>query len=367
MEKDVLYMKKAINLARKGIGKTSPNPMVGCVIVLDDIVIGNGYHKTFGGPHAEIVAINDAVKNGYGESEFKRSTLYVNLEPCCHFGKTGPCCEEIVRRGFKRVVIAHSDPSRKVNGKGIEYLKNHRVAVDIGVLENEAREINQSFLKTSLAGVPYVTLKAGITLDGRISAGKGVPEWITNEVSRKHGYNLRFTHDAIVVGANTVIVDNPKLMSGVGGKGKLFRVILDGKLRVDPSSKVFRDENVLVAHTDVAKPVDIKKFTNAGIKIKSFGKEKIDIKKLLKYLYGEFGIMSVFVEGGGEVNGSFVDVKLVDNVYFYIAPEILGGRNSISVVEGTGFDSVQNDLKIKKLNVKKLNGDILLFGNINEY
>jgi len=174
-------------------------------------------------------------------------------------------------------------------------------------------------------------------------------------------------HDAIVVGANTVIIDNPKLMSGKGGKGKLFRVILDGKLRTNPSYKVFRDENVLVAHTDLASKKDIKKFIDAGVKIKNFGKDKVDIKKLLKHLYSEFGIMSVFVEGGGEVNGSFVDAKMIDTAYFYIAPEILGGRNSISVVEGNGAKSVKDDLKIKKLNVKNLNGDILIFGNINEY
>ena len=375
MKDDVFYMKKAITLARKGgvygVANVSPNPLVGAIIVLwkngKDVIIGKGYHKVFGGAHAEVVAINDALKNGYCEKDFRHSTLYVNLEPCCHFGKTGPCCEEIVRRKFKRVVVAHKDPSSKVDGKGIKYLKDNQVKVDIGVCEDLAREINQPFLKISKIGIPYVTLKSGITLDGRISTGRGKAEWITNQFSRKHGYALRLAHDAIVVGANTVIVDDPKLMSGKDRKGKLFRVILDGKLRTNPSYKVFRDQNVLVAHTDLAKKSDVKKFTDASVKVKSFGKDKVNIKELLKYLYKEFGIMSVFVEGGGEVNGSFVDAKMIDTVYFYIAPEILGGRNSISVVEGNGVESVKDDLKIKKLNVKNLNGDILISGNINEY
>lgn len=362
MKDNSFYMKQAISLARKGVGKTSPNPLVGAIIVLNGNVIGKGYHKRFGSAHAEIEAINDA-----NSSDFSKAILYVNLEPCCHHGKTPPCCEEIVKRGFKKVVVAHEDLSSKVNGKGIKYLRDYGVEVEVGVCEEEARKINQPFLKVSKTGIPYVTLKAGISLDGRISTGQGVPEWITNEISRKHGYDLRLRHDAIVVGANTVIIDDPKLMSGKGGKGKLFRVILDGKLRTSPSSKVYRDDNVFVAHTDLAPKKDIEKFKSAQVKIGNFGKEKINLEKLLKYLYSEFGIMSVFVEGGGEVNGSFVDVKLVDYVYFYIAPEIIGGRNSISVVEGNGVKSVKDDLKIKKLSVKKLDNDILLHGIVNEY
>lgn len=365
---DEIFMKKAILEAHKGRGFTSPNPCVGAMIVKGGKIIGKGYHKKAGEDHAEIAAIKDALgKAGGKKPGFKKlagSTLYVNLEPCCHIGKTGPCVEEIVKYKIKRVVVSHSDPSKKVNCKGIEALKSHGIEVKVGVCEEEARMVNQPFLKVSKTGIPFVTLKAGISLDGRISTGTGKPEWITNELSRNHGYKLREFYDCIVVGANTVIIDNPFLRSK---KGRLFRVIIDGALRVDISSKVFRDENCFIAYTERAKKSDVVRFKKAGIKIECFGKNKVDLKKLLKYLLEKFDIQSIFVEGGGEVNGSFADAKKIDDVYFYIAPEIIGGRNAISVVEGNGVKSVKDDLKIKSITVRMLKGDILVHGIINEY
>jgi len=366
---DELFMKRAIELAKKGQGYTSPNPCVGAVIVKNGKIVGSGYHKKAGSDHAEIVAIKDALKN---KNSLRGAILYSTLEPCCHYGATGPCTEEIVRFEIGKVVIAHGDPSKKVNSKGIKFLRKNGVEVVVGVLENEARMLNQPFLKTSLCGVPFVTLKAGISLDGKIATRSGKSEWITNELSRKHGKKLRDNYDAVIVGANTVVIDNPILASGrIGGcescgKG-IFRVVIDGRLKVKTSSRVFRDENVLVATTSLVDKKVLSDFAKAGIKVVKFGKKKVDIKSLLKYLYREFGIQSVFVEGGGGVNGSFVDEKLVDDIYFYISPEIIGGVDAISVVGGVGASELKKSLRLKKVDVKMLKDDILVHGIINQY
>jgi len=354
-------MKRAIELAKKGLGFTSPNPCVGAVIVKKGKVIGQGYHKKTGGDHAEIIAIKDALKK---KNSLKGVDMYVTFEPCCHYGRTGPCVSEIVRFGMKRVFVSHVDPSSKNNGKGIKFLKKSGIDVQVGLMEKEARILNQPFIKISKEGVPFVTLKAGISLDGRIATRSGKSEWITNELSRKHGHELRDNYDAIVVGANTVIIDNPNLASG---KGRLLRVIIDGRLRVKPSARVFRDENVFVACSDLASKRRLKKFTDSGVRVKSFGKKKVNIKKLLKYLYKEFEVQSVFVEGGGETNGYFVDAGLVDDVYFYISPEIIGGKGAVSVVEGKGVAGLKKSLKLKNIEVKRLKDDILVHGVVNEY
>ena len=358
---DIFYMKQAVALAKKGMGCTSPNPSVGAVIVKNGKIIGSGYHKKAGEPHAEIMAINDALKK---KNLLNGATLYVNLEPCCHEGRTPSCTSAIVHFGIKKVVIAHKDPSKKVDGKGIKFLKKHGVEVISGVMEEEARMINQPFLKVSKYSLPFVTLKAGISLDGKISTGSGKSEWITNEISREHGHKLRDSYDAIVIGANTVKIDNPVLD---GNNGKLFRVVIDGRLSTNVSSRVYRDGHVFVAYADTASSKNIKKFKDAGIKIENFGKNKVDIKKLIQFLYKEFEIQSVFVEGGGEVHGSFVDARVVDDIYFYISPEIIGGRNSISVVGGNGVKTVKNSLKLKKVDVSRLKDDILVHGVINYY
>ena len=354
-------MKRAVELAKKGQGYTSPNPCVGAVIVRNGKIIGFGYHKKAGSDHAEIVAISDALKR---KNSLKGAVLYTTLEPCCHYGKTGPCTEEIVRFGIGKVVIAHTDPSKKVNLKGVKFLRGHGVEVVVGVLEEEARMLNQPFLKTVKYGIPFVTLKAGISLDGKIATRSGKSEWITNELSREHGKNLRDNYDAIVVGANTVLIDNPVLACR---KGRLLRVVVDGRLRVKVSSRVFRDDDVVVATTDLADKKALKKFKEAGVKVVRFGRKKVNIKALLKYLYKEFGVQSVFVEGGGGVNGSFVDEKLIDDVYFYISPEIIGGYDAVSVVGGKGVDSLKKSLKLKKVDVKMLEGDILVHGIVNQY
>lgn len=358
---DEFFMDQAISLALKAKGLTSPNPLVGAVIVRDGKVVGKGYHQKAGESHAEINAIKDAFKN---KNSLKGATLYVNLEPCCHFGRTPPCVSEIVDVGISRVVVAHKDPFSRVNGKGISFLKKAGIDVSVGVLEKEARAINQPFLKVSATGMPFVTLKAGMTLDGKISTGYGKSEWITSETSRIHGHKLRDCYDAIVVGANTVIVDNPVLAA----KGKnLLRVIIDGNLRTKVSSKVYRDGNVLIACSMSADEKKVRKFEKAGVNVFRSGKDSVDIKKLLGFLYQRHDVLSVFVEGGSETHGSFFDAGVVDDVYFYISPELIGGGKSLSVIGGKGVKSIKNSLKIKNLSVTNLDGDILVHGIVNEY
>jgi len=351
------FMRAAIEKAKKGFGKTSPNPCVGAVIVKNGKIVGSGYHRRAGRDHAEV----DAIKNS---SDTRGAVMYVTMEPCCHFGKTPPCVEAVLNAGIKEVFVAHKDPSKKVNGKGLEILKKNGVKVHVGLFGREARMLNQPFLKVSRFGMPFVTVKAGISLDGKISTGRGKSEWITNELSRKHGHKLRDFYDAIVVGANTVIIDNPVL---AGKDGKLLRVIIDGKLRTSVDSKVYRDENVFVACSDAAGEDKLREFVKAGIRVKSFGKGSVDVKKLLKFLLKEFSVQSVFVEGGGATNGSFLDAGVVDDIYFYISPEVIGGEKSIGVFGGIGAADKKSFIKIKKVEISRLKSDILVHGIINEY
>lgn len=347
------FMKAAIEEAKKGLGKTSPNPCVGAVIVKNGQIIGHGYHKKAGSDHAEVVAI----KNARGQCfDVKGSTMYVTLEPCGHFGRTPPCVDALLKAGIKEVFAASEDFSRKINSKGLK--------IKIGLLDKEARILNQPFFKVSKLGIPFVTLKAGMSLDGKIATGSGKSQWITNELSRKHGHKLRDFYDAIVAGANTVMIDDPVL---AGRNGKLLRVVIDGKLRTSVSARVYRDGNVFVACTDAALKSKFDQFAKAGIVIKSFGKEKVDIKKLLKFLHKKYSTQSVFVEGGGATNGAFADAGMVDDIYFYISPEIIGGVDAVSVIGGRGASDLGSSIKIKKVEISRLKSDILIHGIINEY
>lgn len=347
------FMKAAIEEAKKGLGKTSPNPCVGAVIVKGSRIIGRGYHKKAGSDHAEVAAIKNARGKGF---DVMGSTMYVTLKPCDHFGKTPPCVDALLKAGIKKVFAASEDPSRKIDSKGLK--------VRVGLLDKEARVLNQPFFKASKFGIPFVTVKAGMSLDGKIATGSGKSQWITNELSRKHGHKLRNFYDAIVVGANTVMIDNPLL---AGRDGKLLRVIIDGKLRTSVSARVYCDGDVFVACTDSAGKNKFDQFVKAGIAVKSFGSEKVDIKKLLKFLYKKYSVQSVFVEGGGATNGAFADARMIDDVYFYISPEIIGGVNAVSVIGGRGVSDLGSSIKIKKVEISRLKSDILVHGIINEY
>lgn len=340
---DKFFMKRAFELAEKGRGFVSPNPMVGAVIVKKGKTVAEGWHKVFGGPHAEIVALKNARTAG---KNIKGGVLYVNLEPCAHFGKkTPPCAPEVKKAGFSRIVIAMRDPNPKTKGMGIKLLRSKGLRVDVGCLENEAKILNEKYIKWISTGLPFVTVKIAISLDGKITTRTGDSKWITSERSRALVHELRDSEDAILIGSNTVMKDNPRL----SGKNRdPMRIVLDSKLRAPSSAKIFRDNNVLIATTNKAPRRKIDFYKKRGIHVESFG-EKININPLLRFL-GKRGISSVFVEGGAKVFNSFINGNFADKFYIFIAPKIIGNSAKMKdaqIVKNAFFERIASDILIK--------------------
>lgn len=378
-----IFMRRASALAKNGIGFTSPNPCVGAVVVKGGIIIAEGWHQKAGEDHAEVVAIKEVMrKSGIVTVDldpilFRNAELYVTLEPCFHNGKTPPCVKAILAAGFRKVYVGMKDPDKRVNGRGIDFLRKNEVEVEVlkngSKLSEEIRAINQPFIKLAMTGLPYVVMKAGISLDGKIAPLDGKSKWITSEQARKDARLERSKYDAVLVGAGTVVADDPKLAAhGKYRNKKLLRVIVDGKLALSPRYNVFRDENVFVASTDLASKTNKEKMQKAGIKFKSFGEKEVSIPKLLKYL-GKLGIQSVFVEGGSSVHGAFFDTalkhkKVLDNVLFYIAPTLIGGgQKSLSVIGGEGAANLAKAMNLEKYQVKKVGDDVKLSGELRKY
>lgn len=357
-------MQKAYELAKKGLGKVSPNPCVGAVIVKNGEILAEGWHKKAGDDHAEIDAINK-VKD---ISKLKGAELYVTLEPCCHFGKTPPCVNRIIETGIKEVFIGMMDPFPKVKGKGIKILKKNGIFTEIfpknTELAHKIFELNQPFLKAVKTNMPYVIMKAGISLDGKIATYTRDSKWITSEDARNDSKIERSFCDCVVIGAGAVESDDPVL-------GDKLRVVIDKFLSSDLKRKVFRDEKVFVATTDMASKNERELFKKSGINFKSFGKNVVSIEKLLKYLYST-GVHSVFVEGGSGVHGYFYDAflknqKLIDKVIFYVAPKFIGGEKSLPVIGGTGVKFVREIKGFLDYNIEKVGRDIKFVGYFNCY
>ncbi|MEK7085761.1 MAG: bifunctional diaminohydroxyphosphoribosylaminopyrimidine deaminase/5-amino-6-(5-phosphoribosylamino)uracil reductase RibD, partial [Patescibacteria group bacterium] len=331
---------------------------------------------------AEIIVLKQMMKKSgivtvdLEPSLFHNAILYVTLEPCSHNGKTPPCASAVTAAEFNKVYIGMKDPFKKVNGRGIKYLKQHGVDVEIcrpgSKLEADIHDLNQPFIKWAETGMPYVIMKSGMTLDGKIATSTKESRWITGEIARRDARLERSKCDAVLVGCGTVKSDNPELATCEKYKNKKFlRVIIDKKLSLNQDSKIFRDKNVFVACTDLALTANKKRFKNAGIEFRSFGKDDVSIKKLLRYL-GTRGVQSVFVEGGSGVNGAFHDAavkdrSLLDRVLFYIAPKLIGGRDSISVIGGTGIEKLSKAVNLKDFTVDRLGDDLRLEGVINFY
>lgn len=360
---------RAIELARMGTGKTSPNPCVGAVIAKGGAIVAEGWHKKAGERHAEIEAIDNLMKKSgiktvdIEPSLFSNADLYVTLEPCCHTGKTSPCVEKIVRAGFKTVHVGMRDPFSKVNGKGIAALKRAGIKVEVlkpeTELASEIRNLNQPFIKWAQNGIPYVVLKAGMSLDGKIATRTGESKWITSEASRKDARAARGHFDAVLVGSGTVVCDDPNL-------GDKLRIVIDGKLVCDVKSQVFRDENCFVACSEKAPLARRRLFEKAGVKFKTFGKNSVSLKSLLKYL-GKQRVLSIFVEGGSRIHGRFFDEKLVDKVLFYVSPILIGGNDALSVIGGEGVSGLKKALKLKDFDVKRMGDDLKVEGVVNFY
>ena len=355
-------MKIALDLAKLGKGKVNPNPLVGAVIVKDKKIIAKGYHEKYGEDHAEVNAFKNAKENVAG------ATMYVTLEPCSHYGKTPPCVDKIIDKKISRVVIGMMDPNKLVLGQGIKKLQDAGIEVEVGVLEEECKKLNEVFIKYIKNKKPFVVLKAAMSLDGKISTASGESKWITGNKSRSEVHKLRNDLSAIMVGVDTVIIDNPYLTCRIVDGRNPIRIIVDSKLRIPKDSNVLENTNdikTIIATTEKAAKEKIDYLKNIGvwvIKTKSTD-EKVNLKELMIKL-GELKIDSILLEGGSMLNYSALEVGIVDKVLIYIAPKIIGGVNSKTPVGGNGIEQLKDAFKIKDLNISMVSEDVLNQGYI---
>jgi diaminohydroxyphosphoribosylaminopyrimidine deaminase / 5-amino-6-(5-phosphoribosylamino)uracil reductase len=358
------FMAYSLSLAELALGYTSPNPAVGAVIVRDGIVVGLGHTQQPGLEHAEIMALNQAGEMARGAS------MYVTLEPCCHHGKTPPCTDAVINAGISEVHVAVIDPNPIVSGKGIQQLEQAGIKTYIGEYEDKAREINEGYFKYITTGIPFVIGKFAMSLDGKIATRTGDSKWITGDEVRNYALSQRHIVDAIMVGANTVILDDPQLTarghSGRGGRSKLqpTRVIVDGKGRVPTDARIFSEPGkTLVAMADNYDNREKCKIGRAGTEYMFFKSKDgvINLEELLKIL-GKKQITTVMVEGGSRLLGAFFDNHLVDKVFAFIAPIIIGGEDAKTAVSGIGVTTVKDALKLKKVKIAQFNDELLISG-----
>lgn len=346
-------MRKAIALAKKSEGHTSPNPLVGAVIFDDDFrIISYGRHEYYGGNHAERNAVLAA------KEDLKDKSIIVNLEPCSHWGKTPPCADLIIEKGFKRVIAGMVDPNPEVAGRGIEKLKKAGIEVITGVLEEECKELNKFFIKNQLEKMPYVTIKAAATLDGVIASASGNSKWITDENSRAYVQKLRNKYDAIITSSKTVMADNPSLTCRMPNGRNPVRVVIDTNSSASFDSKVYNNDGtrvILVTSKDIKAPLNIE-VIKCPLK-----NNKIDLKVMLTKLY-ELKIYSVLTEAGGILNKAFIEENLADDLIQFIAPKILGDKNAKRFVEGFERNQISECNNLNIVSTKKLKNDIMIIG-----
>jgi len=351
-------MRRALELARLGEGYTRPNPMVGAVIVKDGKVIAEGHHARYGGPHAEASALARAGERARG------ADLYVNLEPCVHWGKTPPCADRIIAAGVSRVILAARDPNPLVNGKGVDKLRSAGIEVMEGVLREEAEKLNEIFFHWVKTQRPFVALKLAMSLDGKIASRSGGSRWITGGEARKRVHELRRRHAAVLVGIGTVLADDPQLTVREVEGPQPLRVVLDSRGRIPLSAKVLSGEAPTLIATTEAMPEKIEsRLREKGVEVWRLPARdgEVDLGALLRRL-GAREVDSVLVEGGGEVAWAFLSQGLVHKTYLFYAPLILGGRDAVPGVGGEGFPSPQGALRLKDLTVEWVGEDLLISG-----
>ena len=358
---DQAYMKQALELAKKGWGWTSPNPMVGAVVVRDGRVIGQGWHAKYGELHAERAALADCREDPAG------ATMYVTLEPCCHQGKQPPCTDAILKAGLARVVIGSADPNPQVAGKGVKLLREAGVEVTEGVLKEECDALNDVFFHYITTGKPFVVLKYAMTLDGKLAAYTGVSQWITGEVARAHVQTQRGRYRAIMVGVGTVIGDDPRLTCRAEGGRNPLRVICDTNLRTPLSAVVVQTAalNPTLIATASNDPAAIAAYEEKGCQVVTFPRkgDYVDLAAVVAYL-GRNGVDSVLLEGGSGLHWSALEAGLVNKVQAYIAPKLLGGEGARSPVGGKGFPYPNDVVMVKNITVTPLGPDYLLEGTV---
>ncbi len=350
-DKNIFYMKKAIKLAKRAKLRTLPNPMVGAVIVKDGKIVGEGYHRFPGDLHAERHALEMA-----GEKA-KDGIMYVNLEPCDHHGKTPPCTEAIIRAGIKKVVIGMRDPDKRVNGKGVEKLKNNGIEVVEGVLQEEAERLNEVYIVNKKYKRPFVIMKGAMTIDGKIAATDGSSKWITSDESRRYVHYLRSISHGIVVGFNTILTDNPR-MNVRGRKVKIqpYRIVIDGRLDIPLESNILKHKDgktIVVTANDYRDK--IKKIEEMGHKV--WVMEELNPQHILKKCYKE-GIYILMIEGGMHTFTSFLSEDMIDKFYFFISPMILG--SGLPIFSDLGIKNIENSIKLKFYKYRKIDKDILI-------
>lgn len=348
-------MKRAIELARKGAGFTNPNPLVGAVIVKDGRIIGEGYHKRYGEPHAERNAIMNATESTEG------ADMYVTLEPCSHFGKQPPCIYAVKEAGIKNVYIGSDDPNPLVSGKGIEYLRENGIIVETGILKNECDELNEIFFHFITKKRPFVIMKGAMSIDGRTAAYTGDSKWITNEKSREHAHLVRKRVAAIMVGVNTVIADDPMLNCRVENPKNPVRIICDSHFRIPLESKILKTAEkipTIIAGVE-NKSKKIEKIRALGADVILTSGNRVNLNELMLEL-GKRGIDSVVAEGGGELHSSLLEAGLADKLMIYIAPKIIGGVNAKPVVGGKGVELVKDAYRFQDPKLTILDDDILV-------
>lgn len=363
---DVSYMKKVLRLAAKGRGLTSPNPMVGAIIVNKGRIVGQGFHHKAGEPHAEILALHRAGPRARG------GTMYVNLEPCCHANKrTPPCVPSIMTSGLQRVVIAMKDPNLQVSGRGIRQLRRAVFSVEVGCLREEAEQFNEVYCHWIQTSRPFVILKAAMSLDGKIATATGESQWITGEQAREHVHHVRSQVDAILVGISTVLKDDPKLTVRLPGKTspqtslrQPVRVILDSTLRIPQSAQVFRwmmENPTVIATTKRANKKKIEQLTAQGATILVLPQDRgrVSFPACLRRL-SYMGLTSVLVEGGGEVNARALRSGLVNKVVLYVAPFLLGGQNSKNLIGGASPKRLIDAVRLRDVEVQRVGEDVLI-------
>lgn len=360
---DALFMRRALELAVRGQGWVEPNPMVGCVLVRDGGVVGEGWHQKFGGAHAEVEAI--AVAGGRA----KGATAYVTLEPCSHHGKTPPCVDALLEAGVVRVVCAMSDPFPAVAGKGTAALKAQGVSVEVGLLEEEARRINAPYLKLVATGRPWVIAKWAMTLDGKIATRTGDSRWISCEASRAIVHQLRGRVDAILVGGGTARQDDPLLAAKPAGPRVATRIVVDREASLSPASQLVRtarEAPVLIAAGNPPAE-NVERLTRAGCEVFSCGeaegREAVDLTGLLAEL-GRRRMTNLLVEGGSELLGSLFDAQAIDEVYVFIAPKLIGGKSAPGPIAGLGLEKIASGLSLVNPEIRQVGDDVLVQGRI---
>jgi len=358
-------MKMALELAEQGRGWTSPNPMVGAVVVKDGTVVGIGFHQAAGGPHAEIHALNGAGEKARG------ATLYVTFEPCNHTGRTPPCTQAILRSGIKRVVAGMKDPNPRVTGGGLAFLKSQGLDVSVEVCEDECRRLNEIFIKYVTTSLPFVILKCAATLDGRIATRTGNSKWITNPLSRQFVHELRHAVDAIMVGIGTVLKDNPRLTTRLEGRkgSDPIRIVLDTHLSIPPNARLLHlpsDSDTLIVTGSSAPAEKRRILERPGVRLLALKDDggRIDLTALVREL-GRMGITSLMIEGGSRVNSSALRAGIVDKICIFYAPKICGG-NGVPVCQGTGVNLMEESMQITDISVRRFADDVMIEGYLKD-